>query len=620
MEHQELSATSEPPVTTSTPEVLQHATPGQPTTATPSPDATTYTTESPDINPPGSSRRFDSQLEAAQFWDQFGLKVLPLRSDTSEPALDPFIHSDGLSSVEIAEHWNVNPDHRVGAIIANDVLVFKVATNKASRALFDVGKRHDSLPNTAVKAEGATLYFFKCNTGDDGSIHTQFNRGNHPDQIATIRPGTVLALPPAARIVLALIQAEYVRDLTAVSLEFIADVIGYNASLTDLSRPTQDSAVPGEPDRVEHLPVVATIEPDCKVLPVNTDAERSETNQTSTTSQRKDNALDRFSLTGMASAFQLLSFTMVLFLGNLALLGQFTVLFAAPNTGKTLIVLAMLIDAITKGVINPAVLYYINLDDTADGVAEKLRLADEYGFHMLVEGYRDFTVKAFTVALQDMIAKDQARNVIIVLDTVKKFVDVMDKKQVSKFNRLMRNFVLRGGTVIGLAHTNKNPGANGKPIFAGTADIVDDCDRAYVMRTAPNTDDANENEKLVVAENIKSRGGSANDVAFAFSVEEGLGYLELLSSVRVVDGSRIDVLKHAVQVESDAALIDVVLSCIAEGINTKMRLRDALAKQGEITNRRALQLLDKYTGNDPVAHRWNFTVKDRGAKVYVALS
>ena len=52
----------------------------------------------------------------------------------------------------------------------------------------------------------------------------------------------------------------------------------------------------------------------------------------------------------------------------------------------------------------------------------------------------------------------------------------MDKKLSSKFGRMMREFVSKGGTIIMLAHTNKNRYSNGKVIFSGTSDIVDDVD------------------------------------------------------------------------------------------------------------------------------------------------
>ena len=53
-------------------------------------------------------------------------------------------------------------------------------------------------------------------------------------------------------------------------------------------------------------------------------------------------------------------------LDGLALMGQATVLYAAPNTGKTLLVLWLLIQAIKEGRVDPSLVFYINCDDSAD--------------------------------------------------------------------------------------------------------------------------------------------------------------------------------------------------------------------------------------------------------------
>ena len=45
----------------------------------------------------------------------------------------------------------------------------------------------------------------------------------------------------------------------------------------------------------------------------------------------------------------------------------------------------------------------------------------------------------------------------------------------------------------------------------------------------------------------------------------------------------------------------------------------AVAKQAEVSRRKALQIIEKYTGDDPEKHKWCFIVKDRGAKVFSLL-
>jgi hypothetical protein len=302
-------------------------------------------------------------------------------------------------------------------------------------------------------------------------------------------------------------------------------------------------------------------------------------------------------------------------LGELALLGQATVFFAAPNTGKTLITMNLLIDAIKQNRTDPSDIYYLNMDDTGPGLLEKVRIAEEYGFHMLADGYKDFKCSEFPIILRDMIAKDQAQDVVVILDTLKKFVDLMDKGRTSAFTNVIRPFVLKGGTVIALAHTNKHAGKDGKPIYGGVSDIMNDIDCAYTL--APVSDNAG--TKVVEFVNTKRRGNVAQTAAYSYCTGNRISYNEILLSVEPVDHNAIAPLKVAEIIKSDAEVIDAVTACINEGINTKMKLADAVAKRAGISKQSAIQIIEKYTGTDPAVHRWNFTVRERGAKSYVML-
>lgn len=164
------------------------------------------------------------------------------------------------------------------------------------------------------------------------------------------------------------------------------------------------------------------------------------------------NPLDKFSLKGRSDEIEKSVVDSVPVLGELALMGQATVFFAAHNTGKTLITNSLLIEAIKDDRVDPSKVYYLNMDDSGNGLLGKNRIADEYGFNVLAEGHRDFNAGAFLSIVRDMIENDQARGVVIILDTLKKFVDLMDKGKTSTFTNVIRPFVLKGGTLIALAH------------------------------------------------------------------------------------------------------------------------------------------------------------------------
>jgi len=134
----------------------------------------------------------------------------------------------------------------------------------------------------------------------------------------------------------------------------------------------------------------------------------------------------------------------VFLLGSLIKIGEVSALYAAPNVDKTLMTIALLIDSIRLGRINPALVYCVNADDNLNGLIQKLRIADEFDFHMLAEGHLDFKVTDLPDLMDEAIANDQARGVVMIIDTAKKVTNLMDKTRVSNFTALMRRFVGAG--------------------------------------------------------------------------------------------------------------------------------------------------------------------------------
>lgn len=157
---------------------------------------------------------------------------------------------------------------------------------------------------------------------------------------------------------------------------------------------------------------------------------------------RRRNVLDKYSLTGSSSMLEMELTESSYVLGDIVLTGQASIIFAAPNTGKTLLTINLAMEAASKKYIDPTLLYYVNVDDTARGLVEKLKIAEEYGFQMLAEGHNKFKATEFKELILAMIEKKQCKGVVIIADTVKKLSNLIDKKKSSDFNSLIRTFVL----------------------------------------------------------------------------------------------------------------------------------------------------------------------------------
>ena len=324
--------------------------------------------------------------------------------------------------------------------------------------------------------------------------------------------------------------------------------------------------------------------------------------------------LDRYSLRGKSDELARQALEAVHVLGKLALLGETTAIYASPNGGKTLLVLYLLIEAIQAGRIDPAKVYYLNMDDSHRGLLEKARIADEFGFNLLAEGHQGFSAKDFAREIDLIIENDQARGIVIVLDTAKHFTNLMDKSLASKFTNMARRFSSAGGTLIALAHANKNPGADGKPRYGGTSDVVDDFDCAWTISVVTPRDESG--FKVVEFERTKSRGLVAEGAAFRYAATPQESYLDLLLSVEEVDPTQVVKIRKAEQVRTDAEMVDAITTCIREGTNTRMKLAKAVMQCVGASRRRVLEILDRYTGDEVDRHRWRYSTGPRGAWVY----
>lgn len=328
------------------------------------------------------------------------------------------------------------------------------------------------------------------------------------------------------------------------------------------------------------------------------------------------NPLDAYCLNGKSADFaeQLQADTFVL--PGIALRGQSTVLFGPPNAGKTLTVIAALICAIETDLVDASDVYYINADDTLRGLTHKLNLAEEFGFNMIAPGHDGFKTEKFGEIVRTLTDSCDLNKPIIVLDTLKKFVDLMDKRASSKFWNMIRPFIAKGCTLIALAHVNKKRDNDNKPIFAGVSDTIDDSDCVYVLDVLQDNDE----QRVVEFLNKKARGDVARRLAVSYSSKQGDSYSQRLASIKDVDPEQLDALRAVNEPDGDeTATIQAITRCISDGIKTKMKLAAAVAEITGVSKRKVTGLIELYTGDDPTVHQWHFVRKAKGAQVFSLL-
>lgn len=217
-------------------------------------------------------------------------------------------------------------------------------------------------------------------------------------------------------------------------------------------------------------------------------------------------------------------------LDKVALFGQATVLFGPPNSGKTLYTINQLKHTFDNGLLNDRYIFYINADDSKSGIAHKGEILSQINVQQLAPGYEGFNLSDFFTAIKHVIKEDIANKVVFIVDTIKKFVDTMDKARMREFGILIRQFTSKGGTFIGLGHTNKNKDINGNLVYSGTSDLMEDMDCTYMLEVVEDHISNGIETKTLKLTRGKKRGDNIAEIVGIYRQQEDQSYEELVDS------------------------------------------------------------------------------------------
>jgi hypothetical protein len=171
---------------------------------------------------------------------------------------------------------------------------------------------------------------------------------------------------------------------------------------------------------------------------------------------------------------------------NMIVQGHIT-LFAAPANGGKSTLFIYLCEQLSA---NGMDVIYINADSSPGDLKEHHSHATRHGYLVISP---DTKVNRSIQDVQDMFNKianspDQCVNLVLVLDTLKKFVDMLDKKQLKTFFATLRAMTIKGATICLLGHTNKYLGKDGNSIFEGMGDVRTDIDDLIYLDSSINPD------------------------------------------------------------------------------------------------------------------------------------
>lgn len=240
---------------------------------------------------------------------------------------------------------------------------------------------------------------------------------------------------------------------------------------------------------------------------------------------------------------------------NMIVRGHITAFVAPANGGKTtvFVYLCEKMAAMRMRVL------YINVDGSPGDLKRHRAHAKKHGYQVIAPDAKDGKSIGDAMEKLKLLAKSGSRldEYVFIIDTLKKFVDVIDKKQSKEFLQLMRTLSVKGATICLLGHVNKYHDANDKPIYEGTADLRNDVDNLIYL-----TPFVNQSNNTV---EITSRPDKVR------AIFEPKSYVIYSSEDRrVVEPDQV----IKIMSTEDRTILDTIKSAIATGCSTQ---KDILA-------------------------------------------
>jgi len=250
--------------------------------------------------------------------------------------------------------------------------------------------------------------------------------------------------------------------------------------------------------------------------------------------------------------------------------GHFCVICSAPNAGKSTLARKIAADLSRHGFD----VAYINVDASGSDIKAHHEEAKHYGYRVIAPDLHvGSSVVDVTKGLEEL-AKSGAdfSQLVLILDTLKKFVDVIQKSQSKKFYATLRSLTTKGATVLVLSHTNKYSDSEGKPVFEGTADLRADVDELVYLVSTKTADDSD----LLISATIDKRKSDAEKMSFRMAAQTR--EIEILNDF--VDAGKIIV--NQKQLWKDQPVIDWLKTNLLNAIGSKTMTElqnEALAAQ-----------------------------------------
>jgi len=277
-------------------------------------------------------------------------------------------------------------------------------------------------------------------------------------------------------------------------------------------------------------------------------------------------------------------------IAGLIVQGQLHIIAAEPNGGKTTVFFYLAGEMVANGFR----VVYVHADVSAGDSKEFVEKAEKEGISLLLP---DMKVGK---SMADIVAKLENQNktasdlsgVVFIFDTLKKMADLINKSATKRIMSTLRGLTAKGATVICLAHTNKYPDKNGRPVFEGTGDVRSDADNLIYLIPDKHSDGS-----MTVSVEPDKQRAALEKMSFKISPEREV---ILLDEYQDIAGRK----QAQNQKEKDQSVIEKIAVAIRAG---KRKQSDIIqdCKVNGLSERQSRKVLIRYSNG--IDKQWSET-------------
>lgn len=157
--------------------------------------------------------------------------------------------------------------------------------------------------------------------------------------------------------------------------------------------------------------------------------------------------------------------------------------FIAPaNGGKTTLFIHLCEELAARGL----QIYYVNADANPSDLKRHQAHAKAHGYAVLAPDAKAGMgpIDIITRLKKINESANDLSDFVLILDTLKKFANMIDKNKMRALLALLRGLSAKGATVCLLGHTNKRVEDDGNHIFEGTGDLRNDVDNLIYLESS----------------------------------------------------------------------------------------------------------------------------------------